>query len=93
MGVLKVKVSKAEDELLANFAYYLTSFPAGKIFILLENLDSESTNKQRISYEELVTILRSFPEEWTYQATDIPRITKSDDGKDELYEQTGVMIY
>jgi len=93
LGILKVKIHEVEDNLLADLVYYLTSFPAGKVFILLESLAPGARDKQRITYEDLVTILQAFPEGWTYQATNPPMPGEASNPEDRLHEKSGVMIY
>jgi hypothetical protein len=93
LGVLNVQVNDVQEDLLAGFAYYLTSFPSGKVFISLERLNPALKEKQVITYEDLIVILQAFPEGWSYQGSDIPILSKPDNVKEKLYEQFGVMGY
>jgi hypothetical protein len=93
LGKLSVELGNVEESLLTDFAYYLSSFPAGKVFIDLSCLSTESGDNQSITYEDVVVILRAFPEGWTYQATNPPTPAEPDNFGDRVYQQSGAMIY
>lgn len=93
LGRLGVQVAEAEEDLLADFAYFLSSFPAGKIFIDLNRLSLADEQKQAIAYEDLISILRAFPEGWTYQANNPPTPAQPDDSAEKMYQQFGAIVY
>lgn len=79
---------------MRQFLYYITTTPFGKNTLNLTNLahSSTPTEPEKASYEMILFILNSLPENWTFYCSN--RIEKFDESlPNRDYEELGLYIY